>query len=689
LSIPEGRYHSRGALDAVGIILHACATRQCAFWTWSPATWIADVLKPSQRAFQRAYPGWIDGAVRPYLVALAYLLDCFAAFHLLGSFNRLTLATRVFDPTLVQQAVDPIMTTLREWGYQSAQRTADFPGLVSALLVHNHSPYLADLTASVIENFRRDDVTCPRKSSALYAIHRAIAALGFVDPPRRSHSGSRPEIEGVDAVWQEWVQQWVTTSTLTPKVRQTFRTILFKVGRWLAQQHPEVREPAQWTRELCAAYLAQVERMCVGDYVQRRHGLGTRIGRPLSARTKAGYIVAVRTFFHNCQEWEWIPRRFDPARALATPRSILALTGPNPRVIADDIWAKLLWAGLNLETADLPLSASGQFYPLELVRAIALVWLFAGLRSDEIARLRLGCIRWQPEAGTMRGPAVGGVENEAICLLDVPMHKTGVAFTKPVDPIVGRTIADWEALRPEQPLLLDRRSGEPVQFLFCYRAKPIPKEYLNHRLIPILCRKAGVPLQDARGRITSHRARATIASHLYNAKEPMTLFELQAWLGHQSPETTQYYARITPTTLAKAYTDAGYFARNVRTIEVLIDREAVEQGAVATGMPWQYFDLGHGYCTYSFFEQCPHRMACARCDFYLPKGSTQSQLLEAKDHLQQMLAAIPLTEEERAAVEDGKEALDRLLERLVDVPTPTGQTPQQLVQELSNSDANA
>jgi hypothetical protein len=103
-------------------------------------------------------------------------------------------------------------------------------------------------------------------------------------------------------------------------------------------------------------------------------------------------------------------------------------------------------------------------------------------------------------------------------------------------------------------------------------------------------------LDDARGRITSHRARATIASQLYNAKEPMTLFELQAWLGHRSPETTQYYARITPTTLAKAYTDAEYFARNVRTIEVLIDRQVVEQGAVAHGTPWQYFDLGHGYC---------------------------------------------------------------------------------------------
>jgi hypothetical protein len=43
------------------------------------------------------------------------------------------------------------------------------------------------------------------------------------------------------------------------------------------------------------------------------------------------------------------PAPFDPARALAAPSSIKALQGPDPRVIADDIWAKLLWAGLNLD----------------------------------------------------------------------------------------------------------------------------------------------------------------------------------------------------------------------------------------------------------------------------------------------------------------------------------------------------
>ena len=71
-------------------------------------------------------------------------------------------------------------------------------------------------------------------------------------------------------------------------------------------------------------------------------------------------------------------------------------------------------------------------------------------------------------------------------------------------------------------------------------------------------------------------------------------------------------------------------------------------------------------------------MACAKCDFYTPKDSTKGQLLEAKDNLQRMLASIPLTEGERAAVDDGQAALDQFLERLADVPAPTGATPRQI-----------
>ncbi|MEV0492321.1 hypothetical protein [Streptomyces atratus] len=114
------------------------------------------------------------------------------------------------------------------------------------------------------------------------------------------------------------------------------------------------------------------------------------------------------------------------------------------------------------------------------------------------------------------------------------------------------------------------------------------------------------------------------------------------------------------------------------TIEVLVDREAVASGAAAGGEPWQHYDLEHGYCSYTFFEQCQHRMACARCDFYTPKQSTRSQLLEIKSNLQKMAELIPLTDDEQAAVEVGQTALDRLLDRLADTPTPAGPTPHEL-----------
>ncbi|WP_228775580.1 tyrosine-type recombinase/integrase [Streptomyces sp. NRRL B-1677] len=237
----------------------------------------------------------------------------------------------------------------------------------------------------------------------------------------------------------------------------------------------------------------------------------------------------------------------------------------------------------------------------------------------------------------------------------------------------GRRSRPGQTVRPDQPAILDPKTNERADFLFAFRARRVSKHYINETIIPMLCRKAGVPTADVRGNITSHRARSTIASQLYNAKEPMTLFELQEWLGHRTPEATAHYAKITPNTLAKAYNDAGYFARTVRTVEVLVDRDAVASGAAA-----KYYDLGHGWCTYTFFEQCQHRMACARCDFYTPKASSKGQLLEAKENLQKMLAAIPLTDDERAAVDDGQAALDQLLTRLTDVPTPAGPTPRQI-----------
>ena len=649
---------------AVSELLADTLTRGMLPWGWSPATWVEE-LGRDQRAFFTAHPRWGRGDLRQHMAAIAWLLGCFDDLSSLGRFERVTFANKVFGRPRVAAAIAMIEEVLKGWGYADHGPGRGIRRVLCELLVVNRSPRLGDLTGDVVDAVRRSSSSAGT-SATLHHVHRGLAWLGITEAPVLPLF-PKPTLAGGDPLWAAWVLRWEATSTLTPYTRRQMRGILLKVGRWLAAEHPEIREPPQWTRELCAAYVAAVDRMRIGDYVACRGALRARVGQPLLPRSKDGYLSALRQFFRDCTEWDWMARRFDPVRALATPRSVKALIGPQPRVIADDRWAKLLWAGLNLEPADL---STGTQYPFELVRALALAWLFGGLRGNEIVRLRLGCVRWQH--------ASGEPGEDPVCLLDVPAHKTGTAFTKPVDAMLGRALVAWEAVRPAQPHLVDRRTGERVALLFCYRAKRVGTPYLNRRLIPGLCAKAGIPTSDARGTITSHRARSTIASHLYNAKDPMSLFELQTWLGHRSPATTQSYAAITPTTLARAYTDAGYFARNLRTIEVLIDREAATSGAAAAGAPWQFFDLGHGLCTYTFFEQCPHRMACARCDFYVPKASTRGQLLEAKGNLQRMLVEIPLTDDERAAVEDGDEALDRLIGRLADVPTPAGPTPRGL-----------
>ena len=670
LDSPPTPHRRRAMLDASAVVLMRCAQTGRSYWAWTDEEW-ADLLGRDQNGFREAAPAWADDAVRPYLAAHAFLLGGFTAFCQLGRLSRLTLACRVFGHDRVDSEIGRIRSVLATWGYRlGAEDDTLLPMVACQVFLLNRSPHLDELGTGLFDRIRSEQLLPALRLNTLHAMQRAVAYLGFCDPPA-PRAGRRPDrASGGPAEWARWADRWYATSTLTPGVRGSIRATLLKAGRWLEAEHPEAADPAAW--------VAAVDRMNIGDYAQRTAAHGDRIGKPLQASAKAAQLSAVRAFFRDCQEWEWLPRRFDPQRALGTPRSVAALLGPNPRVIADEIWAKLLWAGLNLQISDLPDTQSGHFYPFELVRAITLTWLFSGQRSDEITRLRVGCIRWQHQDTPISGDSPQVLARDAICLLDVPAHKTGTSFTKPVDPILGQAIEAWQAIRPGQPQLTDRRTGERADLLFAFRARRISTPYINNTVIPMLCRKAGVPAADVRGAITSHRARSTIASQLYNAKEPMTLFELQAWLGHRSPQSTQFYAKISASTLTRAYADAGYFARNVRAIEVLIDRDAAASGAAASGEPWLHYDLGHGYCTYTFFEQCPHRMACARCDFYTPKDSTKAQLLEAKNNLQKMTAAIPLTDEEQAAVDDGQAAIDRLLGKLADTPTPAGPTPRQL-----------
>jgi hypothetical protein len=347
--------------------------------------------------------------------------------------------------------------------------------------------------------------------------------------------------------------------------------------------------------------------------------------------------------------------------------------GPDPRVIDRPLWAKLIWAGQHLEVEGLPSTT----YPLEMVRAVAAVWLFTALRSDEICRLRLGCIEWP--ATDITDPETGKkVSKEQVCYLHIPANKTSPAFKKPVAPYVGKMLAVWEQLRPSQNLVLDRKSAEKVAYLFSLREQRMGKRYINHVLIPLLAAKANVPPLDQRGRVTSHRARATIATFLGNCENPMSLWQLMRWLGHRTETTTRNYVDADITKVAVKVAEGSFLQQNLASIPVLIDNDAVMSGAASSEQPWKYFDLGHGYCTLPEWAACRHRMTCAKCDFYQPKHATKMQLLEANGNLTRMLEFITLGEEERKLVEQGITLNQALLDRLADEPTPAGPTPREL-----------
>ncbi|MDM1819138.1 site-specific integrase, partial [Serratia ureilytica] len=85
-------------------------------------------------------------------------------------------------------------------------------------------------------------------------------------------------------------------------------------------------------------------------------------------------------------------------------------------------------------------------------------------------------------------------------------------------------------------------------------------------------------------------------------------------------------------------------------VSVLIDQDAISAGQIQQGNPWCYYDLGHGLCSYDFFEQCPHRMACAKCSFYLPKSSSAAQYIESRQNLLKLMQESQITDDERTAV---------------------------------------
>lgn len=303
LRLPEAAWQRRAADDAIAVILLRCAEARTAYWAWTSQEWLTLPGSTAER-FKSAEPRWAAGTVRPYVLALGYLLSGFDTFNGLGAFNRVELAYKIFGRQAVDDSVRQVVDTLAGWGYRIGPgRGYLVPSVLCQLLLHNRSPLLQELSTEVFCELSCDPDTPRLQARGLFAIQKAVASLGFCDPPVRTGHPGIAVIQGTSQQWARYVQRSYDTSTLTPKVRSLIRTQVAKAGRWLAVAYPDITEPGQWTRQTCAAWVAAVDRSNVGDYVQHQQALGARAGAAISPATKAHILMATRTFFRDCQEW--------------------------------------------------------------------------------------------------------------------------------------------------------------------------------------------------------------------------------------------------------------------------------------------------------------------------------------------------------------------------------------------------
>jgi integrase len=632
------------------------ARRGTAYWAWSQEEW-SETLESAGNNCTAS------------LTAVAYLLGDLDGRRAIGHvLSPRALARKVFGPAAVDRALRRLREVHEGWGYSTEETSLGAVEVVAcqSFLV-GRSPRLEDLSRETVEPLLEINRGVPQRA-AVSRLTRVLGGLGVVDVPIERNKTMMPwsmqEDDGsVPRAWLGWCKRWAEHSTL--RGRHHMYRLLLKIGRWLGARHPEASDPARWDATLAAAWVAEVDGMVVGDwsspgYARSHSG---RFGKPIRPNSKAGLLNAARTFFRDLQQWGWIETRFNPDRCLRTPRSIGSLIGPDPRVIDAPVWAKLVKAAFEIEPGDFK-KKNGMHYPFAANRALAALWVCTGLRSNEIVRLRVGCIRWQQQ--DVEVPGDGGVlEKGSVCFLDVPANKTATAFTKPVPPIVGKLVEAWEGERSaDQTPMLDHTTNETVHFLFSHRNRRASTRYVNAVLLPALCARAGVPESDSRGRISSHRARATIASQLYNAPKPWTLAELQAYLGHSSPASTRYYAAVDLTRLAKKYAESGYLERNAAMVEVLLDVEALAEGDETA----LYYELGHGLCANPYWHKCHYRMACVKCPMYVPGEG--AQYVRAKEGVRRMLETIPLNEDERRAAEGDEEALKGIVEKKAEIPMP-------------------
>ncbi len=668
------------------------------YWEWDAPEW-KEILCPTPAQFNVRHARLNMNSLRVLIMDAAYLLGEVSDLRdVKMGLHGIESAQIYFGAELVDEQWNRMLSVLAGRGYgESRGSSKRILQHLCMLFLLNRSPYLEDLTEELLIEVGTGSRA---KQWSQRKITNGLYDLGLLAPQEEETDPLPTQFdpEAMAPEWFAWCMAWYERAVdFTLLVRQGYVHRILAVGRWLQERFPAIREPSQWTEELALCFRSDVCSWTSGQYSSSRgrQTLTTKgmLGQPMRSYGIAHYLTSMRRFLTdltkrpyavNGESARRISLDFVPKEVLTTPAPIRkALDAASPRDIDVQVWAKLAIAAATLSAQDLPRTTR---YPLSFYRALALVWVTSARRPNEIARLRLDCLReeWAPDmldedgqpvekvtlAGGPSHPLPHTPESRAVKLfyLQIPAGKNRGPFWIWIPDYVAAAINDWKRERPKyQRKLFDPKERENVDYLFCYQELRVGSGFINESLIPTLCARAGVSRVDATGKITGHRGRSTRLTLL--RRRGVSLDDLAEYAGHTNTRTIRRYARQHPLQLHRIIRDADDVSR---IIEGVVDVQAAVQGIPALRWFIGYDADGEPmYCGNQLYITCPHRLDCERCGMFI--GGEKARLLHEGEHTLPITSKVPMTPIEQCVVSGDQEGEAACRAALQQVPAP--QTP--------------
>ena len=676
-----------------GMMFAQMQRRGRAFWQWTPSDW-HEVVGTTSQDFATTHGVPYGGrGLRPFLLDVAYLLCGFAAFGPLWTATAFYPMARImFGANLLDGQIARLDTVLANEGYAIGHNSIkQRHQAISFLLLLNRSPWLDALSWEVVD---RAAVIMPAHPTSvlLGKVSRALVALGVLTP-RASLPDPFPPgpSDGVPAEWYAWYLAWRASGSLglSPRVARNYGGYILYAGRWLAVRQPGIVSPEQWTEEVALAFrtavLEETNDVFVSAGGARDLARRDLLGKRLSYEAISHFLAAMRRFFRDLHTKAHVvgdgpahrlPRHFEPREVLATPQHVQkALAGSEPRDIALAIWQRLAIQAARLTPTDL---GPTPYWPFRAVQAMALLWVSTARRPNELLRLRRDCVRAEWEEGMADdagdplppGTAVIGTEQGTkVHYLHIPSSKYGGPCWIWIPKYSADAIARWQAERGNERLAqFDPKDREFADLLFVHRGKRMGVTFLNRRLIPLLCAKAGVDPRDAEGAYTAHRGRSARISMLHACG--LELDDLAAYAIHKDTNTIKKYARRHPIHLHRKVARADTLST---VIEGLYDPSAALRGTPSVRWFLGYdADGTPQFCGLPAHQTCPHRLDCVRCGLFI--GGERARLVHDDPTLLKVTAEIPMTEAQRLLNTGQRDAAEQALAHLdvVAPPSPPG-----------------